>query len=70
MRKLKERATRMRFAMMLGEKLRRARYLSGNDVKKVWKEFKDSMLETAQEVCGVQRRKPGQRRTESWNKEV
>ena len=51
MSKLKERATGMRFAMM-SEKLRKGRFLNGDDVEKTWEEFKDSMLKTAEEVCG------------------
>ena len=39
-------------------------------VEKAGEEFKCSVLEVTHKVCGIRRRKPGQKWTKWWNKEV
>lgn len=56
------RVTRRRFATVLRQKLRSARYVSGNEVEKAWKEFQDSLLETSQECVKF--------KEDAWTKEV
>ena len=44
--------------------------MEGESVEKAWAVFKECILSTAVEVCGMRRRKDQQKRTSWWSNEV
>ena len=44
--------------------------VEGNNVGKAWAEFKEGVLGTDAEVCGMMQAKCEQKRTKWWNNEV
>ena len=47
-----------------------AEQIEGEDVDRMWEEFKRSLLGTVEDVCGRRKYQSGKKRTGWWNKEV
>ena len=58
------------FSLRLERKLDRARHWKSSNVEEVWGEFKKNIMETAAEVCGMQRCRNAKKRTRWWNENM
>ena len=61
---------KLKSQIRLGRKLNEAKWTNGSDVEKMWEEFKDNAIETAEVVCGRIKYENGNQRTRWWGKEV
>ena len=71
--RLKDRCIRLKFEMRLKQKMSiRGQRVSHSEEssEEVWAEFKEGILSTAVEVCGVRRHNGQRKRTRWWNEEV
>ena len=69
-KRLGERKCRNEFERKLTQKFMASRYSHGSSVEMAWEELKGAVIEVANEVCRMSRRKRGVRRTKWWNEEV
>ena len=71
--RLKDRCIRLKFEMRLKQKMsirgQRVSHSVGSS-EEVWAEFKEGILSTAVEVCGVRQHNEQRKRTRWWNEEV
>ena len=72
--RLKDRGVRLKFEMRLKQKMsiigQRVVCHREESIEEVWAEFKEGILSTAVEVCGVRRSQGQRKRTRWWNEEV
>ena len=69
-KRLGERKCRNEFERKLTQKFMASRYSHGSSVEMAWEELKGAVIEVANEVCRMSRRKRGVKRTKWWNEEV
>ena len=68
--KLKEEGVRWIFSVRLERKLDRAKHWKSSNVEEAWGKFKKNIMETAAEVCGMQRCRNAKKRIRWWNENV
>ena len=68
--KLAESSTRRRFQVELSSRFRQRRCVDGNDVERVWREFKDSITEATEKVVGRSKKRKVKKATSWWSVEV
>ena len=65
--KLRTKKGEMRFWARLRHLMYRAKQITGEDIESVWREFKGSVLETAEAVCRRRKYRSDVKRTKWWN---
>ena len=61
---------KLKYQIRLGHKLNEAKWMNGSDVEKMWEEFKNNAIETAEVVGGRIKYWNRNQRTRWWGKEV